>query len=632
MHRLIHIATLPLLLLALGCDPPETDTGGSAPEVTGRIEGTVLYAGPRPECEYDGDRATAVRGNVVLLAFFSDNPPPPSGTATSAETLLLIPGRDIFQLADCLPAEPTPEEQRVVLTRSVDFSWPDIALADGRGATVDYQIRAFYDRDQDFNPFFSVRRLATRGDNAGGAFVNTAEVPPQFARITFGSVQDQPDGQVVQGVAVTLGALVNTELPASRLGDTSRGLSSEARLPTTSDDVMRETQLWQLTETRLRLIDPEADDWVATLDAAGMSINPHPSGFGWFILPVDADRDGFQDPHPVLGATAGVMWNHPVVIMRRARNPIELRAGVPDAVIVATTRPSQTGSKDTFDPSIDIAVPPIVAVNLDPTNPVCNIPYITPGNLAEIYERIPVDCQEIPTGNYDVNVLSGIAGGRAIDFRAQVVEENPGLPDSVVDGIVRGRTDNDWVIEGGSFSSQAWSIPNELGCPDPVYRPNALDEEGNPIAVSQLDENPLTGCGDPRAPLGGCDDSMTLQQCSQGPSGRFSVVDPDGTNAPSADDNSDGHGIEACQTTVRATTMMPDSVTYMDVPEACCGPIAHLCGLPLCPLRDAAVLEGRDGARAIREVTEPGVDFAVGEDGSITPLCTPFLMPASCCR
>src|SRR5690606_20212350 len=144
-----------------------------------------------------------------------------------------------------------------------------------------------------------------------------------------------------------------------------------------------------------------------TLEAAGMSIDPHPSGYGWFTFPVDGDRDGIQDLHPALGESAGILWTHPIVIMRRARNPFELRAEIPDVVVVGTVRPSQTASKDTFDPEIDIAVPPIAAVNLDPTNPSCNIPYIAPGNLAEVLERIPVDCQELPTGNYDINALSG---------------------------------------------------------------------------------------------------------------------------------------------------------------------------------------------------------------------------------
>lgn len=628
-HALTTIAVGCALALA-GCITPETDEPGegSVPDVSGSIEGTVLYVGQRPECAGEGDART-VRGNVALLLFYADNPPPPQGSAASAESLFILPGSELFELSDCLPAEPTPEDLTTVITRSAEFAWPDIELARGMDASVDYQIRAFYDRDGDFNPFFSVRRLATKGDVAGGAFVNTAANPPQFARIRFGSADEPPirdQGQVVRGVAVTLGALVNTELPASQLGEGTRALSSEAVVPATSDPVMREQLLWDYSRMRLSLIDPTSQSWAQTLGAAGMSIDPHPSGYAWFILPVDADRDGEQDPHPTLGA-GGVMWEHPIVILRRARNPVELRAGIPDAVIIASVRPTQTLSKDTFDPDIDIAVAPIAAVTLDATNPACRVPYIAPGNLAETYERIPVDCQELPTGNYDVNVLTGIAGGRAVDYRQRLMTEMPELPAAVLDSLVGARTDNDWIIEGGSSSSQAWSIPNELGCPDPIYRPNALDEEGNPIAVSQVDEDPLTNCGPPE---GACDDSDTNMQCSQGPAGRFSVVDPDGGNAPDASDQSPGHGVASCQTAVRASTMMPDTVEYMDIPDACCGAVAHLCGLPLCPLRDVAALPNGD-VRAIREMRVVGEDFSVGEDGSITPLCVPFLMPASCC-
>ena len=206
----------------------------------------------------------------------------------------------------------------------------------------------------------------------------------------------------------------------------------------------------------------------------------------------------------------------------------------------------------------------------------------------------------------------------------------PELPPAVLETIVRTRTDNDWVIEGGQFSSQAWSVPNELGCPDP-YRPNALDENGAPITVSQLDQNPLTNCGDPAA---GCDSTGTLMQCSQGPAGRFSVVDPDPTNAPMTPDHSDGHGVATCQTAFRASTLMPDAVTYMPVPSECCAGIQHLCDLPLCETRDAAAragaaAEGSTGARAIREVT--AADLGSTEEGVRFPTCVPFLMPASCC-
>ncbi len=623
-------------LTAAGCITPETDRPGegSVPDVTGTIEGTILYVGQRPECSGAGEERT-VRGNVALLLFHYDDPPPPSGTATRSESLLVVPGSELFERSDCLPAAPSPEELSQVITRSADFVWPDIALARGEDAEVEYQIRAFYDRDGDFNPFFSVRRLATKGDVAGGAFVNTAVAVPQFERVRFESVEDRPNGQVVRGVAVTLGARVNTELPASRLGDGTRALPSEAVIPPTSDAVVREQLLWDYSRMRLSLIDPTDQSWAQTLGVAGMSIDPHPSGHGWFVLPVDADRDGAQDPHPTLGA-AGVMWEHPIVILRRARNPIELAVGIPDAVIIASVRPSRTLSKDTFAPDIDIVVAPIAAVTLDPAIPDCRVPYIAPGNLAETYERIPVDCQELPTGNYDVNVLTGIAGGRALSYREELLADMPGLPPTVLDLIVGARTDNDWVIEGGSYSSQAWSIPNELGCPDPVYRPllddegnPRLDMDGNPIAVSQVDEDPAAHCG----PASACDASGTNMQCSQGPAGRFSVVDPDPDNAPSASDTSDGHGVASCRTALRASTMMPDSVSYMDVDAACCGAVRHLCGLPLCPLESAAAL-GHEDVRAIREIRlrAAGEDYEVGEDGTITPLCVPFLMPASCCR
>lgn len=615
-------------LAAAGCITPEPDRPGegSVPEIAGTIEGTVLYVGQRPECDAEG----VPRGNVILLLFLADDPPPPSGNATSAENLLVVSGRDLFQPSDCLPAEPSPDELRQVVTRSADFVWPEIALARGEGASVEYQIRGFYDRDGDFNPFFSVRRLATRGDVAGGAFVNTAEDPPQFARIRFGSVDDEgvgQTGQVVRGVAVTLAAVVNTELPVSRLGEGTRALSSEAVIPPTSDPVMREQLLWDHARMRLSLIDPSSQSWSATLEAAGMSIDPHPSGYGWFVLPVDANRDGEQDPHPTLGA-GGVMWEHPIVVLRRARNPIELAAGIPDAVIVASVRATQTFAKDTFAPDIDIVVPPIAAVTLDPSRPECRVPYVAPGNLAETYEGIPVDCQELPTGNYDVNVLAGIAGGRAVNYRDQLRESMPEISDEMLDALVAARTDTDWVIEGGSYSSQAWSIPNELGCPDPIYRPNALDEDGNPIAVSQLDPDPFANCGPPEGP---CDATGTRMQCTQGPAGRFSVVDPEPDNNPAGPDHGPGHGVASCRTAIRASTMMPDTVEYVDVPEACCAAIAHLCDLPLCPLRPAAALAHGD-ARGIRELRVPDVDYRREEDGTITPLCVPFLMPASCCE
>ncbi|MCB9595908.1 MAG: hypothetical protein H6719_24525 [Sandaracinaceae bacterium] len=628
-HSLL-VFLLALSVGVLGCDPPEDEVPGegSAVPASGLIHGAVLYAGPRPNCVYEGELPTELIGNVVMLMFYTDNPPPPAGSATSASNVLVIPAREFFSLEDCLPLEPTAEDLSVVVTRAAQYDWPEISLADGAGAIADYQIRGFMDRDGDWNPFFSVRRLATHGDVAGGAFENTAVAVPQFAHIVFGSMQDYPDGQVLDGVAVTLGAFVNTELPAFQLGPNTRAGRSQDLVPAVSDAAVRERQIFEQTNMTLVLADVAGESWTRTLAAAGMAIDPSPDRFAWFTPPVDADRDGLQDLHPILGS-AGVLWEHPIVILRRVRSPIELSAGVPDAVVIATVRPTQTGMKQTFSPSIDIGVAPVAAVNWNPASDSCLIPYLAPGSLAENLERIPVDCQELPTGNYDVNVLTGIAGGRTVNYRQQLMMMDPPLPDSVLNPLVAATTDNDWIIEGGSFSSQAWSIPNELGCPDP-YRPNGLDANGNPTTFNQLEQDRTLGCGDPAGP---CDPGDTAMQCSQGPAGRWAIVDTDGSNAPDASSTADGHGIAACQTAVRAMTGMPDTVTYMPVPDECCTEATRaLCGLPLCELRPRAVMAGEGDVRMIREVSEPGTDFTVNADGSITPLCVPFLPPVSCCR
>jgi hypothetical protein len=326
--------------------------------------------------------------------------------------------------------------------------------------------------------------------------------------------------------------------------------------------------------------------------------------------------------------------------MRRARNAIETRAGIPDVLLIATIRPTvPVGVRQGFVPkqtlaSADIVIPPVAVAITNPAFPAtCRVPYIAPGNVAELYEGRPVDCQELPTGNYDVNVLSGMAGGRVIDVLADCVAAcvaGGGTEDSCAPGCrteTALRTDTGYVFEAGAYSSQAWSIPNELGCPDTAYRP---------AAVNQLDLPRADGS------LPACADS-TLMLRGQGRAGSFAVVDPDGDNAPDPLSSADGHGIAACTSAIRSTTGTVTPVTYTQPTEECCAPVLPFCNLPLCPLRDATTLEGYpeasrsletpDGTmRQTREMRVPDVDYRVRSDGSIEPLCVPFLMPAGCCQ
>ncbi|MCS6857755.1 MAG: hypothetical protein NZM37_08600 [Sandaracinaceae bacterium] len=630
-------------LIALACERPNVDRnrleGGPAPEPTGIIEGTVFYNGPRPFCLRDEEgKPYAIPGKVILLLFRYDNPPPPSGSAATAENFLVLPGTSLFSLSDC--ATPGSPEDAVPIARSAGFSWPLVRL----GRT--YQMRGFYDNDGGFIPFFSVRNLGSAGDVGGGAFASLTASPPRYLPIALPPVEEAPKGAIVRGIAVTLGAIIRTERPVFQVDPNSKALSSEATVPLIADAIQREDALIALANLRLHLVrHPDTMDFYGpnpfgrALKAAGISFDFRPRAHGLPILPVDADLDGRQDLHPILGST-GVPWYFPVIILRRAKSPIEARIGIPDVLLIASIRPTlPLGVRQGFVPketlaSVEVLIPPIAVVVTNPALPsVCRIPYIAPGNIAELYEGSPRECQELPTGNYDINLLSGMAGGRVIDVYGECMGsctsrgEDHSTCQASCGVLTALRTETGYVFEGGTFSSQAWSIPNELGCPDVAYRPTALN---------QLDRRRPDGS------LPSCDESELLLK-SQGRIGGFAVADPDGENAPDPNDTSDGHGLPACQQALRTTGPMAGRVTainYTAPPPECCEPIRAFCGLPLCPLRDSseipdypeAVRPTADGSRKTREIRIPEVDYRIRPDGKIEALCVPFLMPAACCR
>ncbi|MCS6798688.1 MAG: hypothetical protein NZ898_09170 [Myxococcota bacterium] len=581
-----HLVTLLVATLA-GCEEPEIDAfrrqGGTAPDPTGVIEGTVLYVGPRPTCERnDAGDPVRVRGRVVLTLFRYDNPPPPEGGATTAANLLTIPGRRLFSdlARDCAPADPMDPAASENVMRSVAFRWPEIELRPDE--PIAYQIRGFFDHDEDFNPFFSVRNLPTRGDIAGGAFIRTTDVPPRFLPIELPAQVAAPHGALATGVTVTLGARVMTERPMFHLDGATRPLASEARIPRTTDATMREQILFDATNMRLRLYRADATftpvgpdgtpgeprPLADALAAAGVEIDFADSvAYAFYVDDVDANRDGERDLHPILGS-AGIQWQTPIVIFRRHRDPtsLELAAGIPDVLLIATIRPTSTLFQQVFPDAIEVVVPPVAAVQLGPS-PICRIPYITPEAFAESYERIAVECQEVPTGLYAVNVIQGNAGGMVVD--------SPLSP-----------TGKD--LMGGNLSGQAWSIPNPLG--DPV----------------QL--------GDPM-----------LAVPEQGMAGAFLVHDPRPDVFESRRSGTAGCGMSVdAMGTMRAINYRPLSDEQMAA--GCCDHVAHLCNVPLCA---PVEVSWRGATYQVRG--QPTRIVRTLPNGRSVPDCVPFEMPAVCC-
>ncbi len=587
--------SLVLAVSLLGCgDPPVDDgDGGTAPEPTGVMEGTVLYIGPRPRCAENEAGVRLPVGRVVLTLFAFDNPPAPEGLATSALTLFTIPAPRLFtSLDDCLPDDATLDDRRVFITRSVGFTWPEIPL--GHEAPVAYQVRGFYDYDADFNPFFSTSNQPSAGDIIGGVIADPNAAVIAFAPIRFGTRAANPHGELRSGITVTLAAPVNTERPIFRIE--SKPLSSEATFPLVPDPIERERLLWEATETRLSLYardpsDPATASLRAALEAGGLDLDTtNPFAYAWFVRELDADRDGAADPHPILGSQ-GIAWKTPAPVMRRVRErpDVEAAARIPEVLLFPSVRPTQTAAQEVFFPDIDVLVPPVGVLQTAP-DPRCSIPIVPPGNIAPLYEGGTTECQELPAARYSTTVFHGVAAGVPTGGGLVRCDADPsgcGAGTSCVDGacvVLPPTSTTGTNLRGGTYSGQAWTVPNELGDATQIGADRVLPEQGPAGLFLVQDPDPSTPNAEPPASCTMALDPLTLAQ------------------RPVSYTNFAEHGDRA------------DEVRTL-----CCGPIAHLCEVPLCPAVDAG-----DGL-----MVRPG-PTNLAPDG-ITPECVPFRMPAACC-
>ncbi|MCA9576446.1 MAG: hypothetical protein R3B40_06640 [Polyangiales bacterium] len=646
---------------AAACDSPPIDLprwlGGNSPDPTGVVEGTVLYSGPRPTCDFDADgNPTRIQGRIILTLFDVRLLPPPEGTGTGAASLLTVPGERFFgdPSSVCMPQNPTPEDLAEVVMRSVAFTWPEIPLAipDQVGTPdaedpITYRIQGFYDMDGDFNPFFTVRTSPTRGDITGAALVDATAAVPEFFPVVFGDLEFRPDGQRLTGISVSLGAPINTELPAFTM--TTDGLDSELPLSTDPATLLAYTNT-TLTMLGRTALDPVADpapegatdcagvvDVLATTDVdehaaccrarfsgkafaiaaceGGVSIDvDDASAYAWYARTLDVNRDGLADPHPTLSAQSPfptdpgfVPWISPLVFMQRfafdyvrdASGDIlivdgapvpdagavarEAAAGIPSIAMVPSVDPRMwvgfgaSGQLDgttrslVFYPNIPIAIVPLGAMTTNPNDERCQIPILPPAGSTAFYEAATVECQEIPTGMYGMNVLQGDALG--------VFQENPGLIGAGISQTgIR-------LNPPGQFVGQVWALPNALGTPGQI------------------------------------DDIVV----SQSAVAAFPVFDSNPTNARSRQG-----GRAECEMAFDPIGMDVRTVNYRDFDEydemraevtaSCCCGIAHLCGLPLC-----APIPVPDGSGNVMNGSPRTVD------ANGVPDCVPFDMPEACC-
>ncbi len=558
MRRLLWIS----LLLAACDDVPinqQTRPEGIVRPPEGVIQGTLVYRGFKPLCEYD-DAGTPLRvpGRAILSLYRFDEPPAPEGSASSPSSFLVVPGDELFPdpIAHCRARDAMVPE---LILRSAFFTWPSLPLGE------DFQIRGFYDQRGAWSPLFFVQAQLRSGDFQGAAVDNVEALgtgyPPVLTRVSFEDAAQRPLGQLVDGVVVSLAQPVNTEPPVfRRLGN---DLDAQSTIPPIPDPIAQEQALWELTETRLELIAATDEDYARAFAIPGLDFDFSPLVYAWNVRTIDivGGADGEIDLHPILSTpSAPVPWYTPLYTLERRRTPEEVAAGIPTATLIGSIRPTQlgvAGEKEVFAPSIDMLVPPIAVVDLDPALGICQVAYVPPNNIAPLYEGNPSDCQELPTGAYSHTVLNGIANGIPAPAPPEV-------------------SDTGFTISGGSFTTQAWRIPNELGPPDRVANPLALDqldpadqieEQGPGAMLTVFDSNPDNGVRNATSCLASIDPALSLTE--------------------------------------------PRLIVYTPVPGACCDNVRQLCDLPLCDVAD-------------------GVRVTRSSDGTLD--CVPFEMPASCCN
>jgi hypothetical protein len=619
MNAVRSLTVLGTLLSVLGgCEDLKEDKfiyqGGISPDPTAILEGSILYVGPRPTCLRKEGTFERVLGNVVLTMFAYDNPPPPEGTASSALNLYVVSGDDLFEQSDCLPEGGQPNYADRI-TRTVSFRWSSLLLYPGRAA--DYQIRGFFDYDEDFNPLFSVTRLPTQGDIAGAAVNDIEDSSKGFFRISLPRLEDAKNGIVKTGLAVALGNPVWTERPAFRLDENHRLASTAAFSPQIADlatltpdgpGSLRNFRALTcasgiegtdgascgLTLQRLGAAD------TAKMAAVGVDVAPDAprGGYAFYTQPVDiktvlkkpegstspiegldvAGADGKPDPHPFLGSGLGLPWYSPLVILQRQAQAgvaadgrtfaeLERVAHIPAVILVGSVLLGDDGlpTKDSYAASgAPIAIPPVAAVELIPGDAKCRVPYFAPGTLGLVTNGRLGHCAELPTGHYAVNVLGGIAGGTPM----------PSTDAS--------RSESGVSITGGVYSGQSWSVPNELGDPTQVPATSLMPDQG--LAGTFVIHDPTPGAAIP------CAESTPNGVCAGG---------------TELSENAEGVDSTAC------------------VVKDCCDYVRHLCGIPVClPVRS-----GDDGNIAPSPHTVRGT----AANGAGIPDCVPFELPRQCC-
>jgi len=495
--HLVSLASLAgLAALALAgapaCEDPDVfiprqEFGGPA----GVLEGTVTYTGPAPCVRKDG----RIVGAAAILAFDTSLLPPPEGLGTTAASLDIVSGDELFAgVRNQLVSNPENCGTPMAQTITVSATWTIAPLPAGT-----YQIRGFYDLDGDFDPAFSISNLPTRGDVGGGAILNAAEVltggAPRYREISLGvNGQIPPEGARIGGIAVTFGLPLPLERPVFHVAEVldPRGASTDPNNAVMPSDYLLPNVALDTAFFRLRLaggvlpgeasaavkspfLFPVAGDGAATLHYARQDVN----GDGLYN---EADHIPESDKIPAL---------FPLSIFEKLEGSSMASQSAPRVIIQGLTIYQDlltTGGFLTSDitmpdqPEVMVAVrPAALCLPADPTKPgVLVVSHKEAGNGAPV---IPDE--------------AALKAAMLKQFRRPIDIEYGCLPE--------GRYATNLVYPTG----QAWTVPNEAG----VCGSDEAPGKGTCGSRARLDsQNAVLTIGPPADP-GYCTATPTPPRC-----------------------------------------------------------------------------------------------------------------------
>jgi hypothetical protein len=238
---------------------------------------------------------------------------------------------------------------------------------------------------------------------------------------------------------------------------------------------------------------------------------------------------------------------------------------------------------------LPVAIPSVAAVELDPLDIACRLPYLAPGNLTRAFESRMTYCNELPTGIYGISAIQGVAGGQRVD------EPDPNV------------SDNGHVVNGARLSGQVWTLPNDLALAAQVGEEHALANQGREQLLVVYDPDPgeSRSCATGQDP----DDGLAVRAIKYrgicGPGEKDKIENEEGAVGAGID----GQGC---------------------LPERCCAGVKHLCNIELCELCTEETC-GAVGADERHQIRQGPTEIVRVENGKSIPNCVPFEIPSLCC-